>query len=529
VGYSGSGFVGGFDADGDRVAWTFAADAGTYRMSIRYRSQYGPKGFAGAIDGGSFSGTFPETVAFASHDAGIVNLAAGSHTMHVGGGWNYYSIDSVTLATETPAPPAAVPAVPVDPAATPLARALLARIAGGYGTATLSGQHGMSDLATIQSWAGELPAIVEGDLMDYSPSRVERQGLPANLAEGYRDRFADGHLVSLAWHWNAPTGLVDSGSQPWWRGFYTEATTFDVAAAMANPTGADHALLLRDIDAIAVQLEKFAAADVPVLWRPLHEAEGGWFWWGAKGPDAFKQLWRLTYDRLVNHHGLHNLVWVLTSEDPAWYPGHDVVDVVGIDAYPGNTSDTLSGRWGSLLSRFDGIKPIALTEFGGVPDIDAMRLIGAEEVQTAVVAIGNDIEASILAASVLLELGVPRVWAKAVSDRHGRILGRLGVHRVVFPERDMGDRVAHGLVGLTLDFVLIGADFAMAETTAPKEALGRSLAEVGLRSRYDVTVVCTKAPGGRFTLTGPDTVLQPDDILLVIGEKENVERFSQLD
>jgi trk system potassium uptake protein TrkA len=162
-------------------------------------------------------------------------------------------------------------------------------------------------------------------------------------------------------------------------------------------------------------------------------------------------------------------------------------------------------------------------------DIDAMRLIGAEEVQTAVVAIGNDIEASILAASVLLELGVPRVWAKAVSDRHGRILERLGVHRVVFPERDMGDRVAHGLVGLTLDFVLIGADFAMAETTAPKEALGRSLAEVGLRSRYDVTVGCTKAPGGRFTLTGPDTVLQPDDILLVIGEKENVERFSQLD
>ena len=162
-------------------------------------------------------------------------------------------------------------------------------------------------------------------------------------------------------------------------------------------------------------------------------------------------------------------------------------------------------------------------------DIDAMRLIGAEEVQTAVVAIGNDIEASILAASVLLELGVPRVWAKAVSDRHGRILERLGVHRVVFPERDMGDRVAHGLVGLTLDFVLIGADFAMAETTAPKEALGRSLAEVGLRSRYDVTVVCTKAPGGRFTLPGPDTVLQPDDILLVIGEKENVERFSQLD
>ncbi|MGB1526299.1 MAG: potassium channel family protein, partial [Miltoncostaeaceae bacterium] len=144
-------------------------------------------------------------------------------------------------------------------------------------------------------------------------------------------------------------------------------------------------------------------------------------------------------------------------------------DVVGVDS-----DEKLVQRHAPLLTEAVQVD---------ATDIDAMRLIGAEEVQTAVVAIGNDIEASILAASVLLELEVPRVWAKAVSDRHGQILGRLGVHRVVFPERDMGDRVAHGLVGLAIDFVLIGADFAMAETTAPKEALGRTLAEVGLRRR----------------------------------------------
>lgn len=190
-------------------------------------------------------------------------------------------------------------------------------------------------------------------------------------------------------------------------------------------------------------------------------------------------------------------------------------DVIGVDS-----DEKLVQRHAPLLTEAVQVD---------ATDIDAMRLIGAEEVQTAVVAIGNDIEASILAASVLLELEVPRVWAKAVSDRHGQILGRLGVHRVVFPERDMGDRVAHGLVGLAIDFVLIGADFAMAETTAPKEALGRTLAEVGLRRKYDVTVVCTKPPGGTFSLTGPDTILQPDDTLLVIGEKENVERFSRLD
>jgi trk system potassium uptake protein len=190
-------------------------------------------------------------------------------------------------------------------------------------------------------------------------------------------------------------------------------------------------------------------------------------------------------------------------------------DVIGVDA-----DGRLVQRHANLLT--DVVQADAT-------DLDAMRLIGAQDVGTAIVAIGTDVEASILCASVLLELGVPRVWAKAVSERHGRILERLGVHRVVFPERDMGDRVAHGLVGLAIDFVLIGADFAMAETTAPKEALGGTLAEVGLRSRYDVTVVCTKQPGGRFSLTTPETVLRPDDTLLVIGEKENVERFSRLD
>jgi hypothetical protein len=149
-----------------------------------------------------------------------------------------------------------------------------------------------------------------------------------------------------------------------------------VAAALADPTGEDYALILRDIDAIAVQLKKAADANIPILWRPLHESEGGWFWWGAKGPGPFKELWRLLYQRLTVHHGLHNLVWVLTSEHPDWYPGHDVVDVVGVDAYPDNRSDALSSRWAPLLERFNGVKPLALTEFGGVPDIERMHRLG---------------------------------------------------------------------------------------------------------------------------------------------------------
>jgi trk system potassium uptake protein TrkA len=190
-------------------------------------------------------------------------------------------------------------------------------------------------------------------------------------------------------------------------------------------------------------------------------------------------------------------------------------DVIGVD------SDlTLVQRYANLLN--EAIQVDAT-------DMDAMRLIGAAEVGSAIVAIGHDIEASILAASVLLELGVPRVWAKAVSARHGQILERIGVHRVVFPEADMGDRVAHGMVGRALDFVLLDPDFAMAETTAPDAAVGKSLGELGIRTRYDVTVNCTKPPGEQFRLTDADTVLGPDDRLLVIGEKVNVEKFARLD
>ncbi len=135
--------------------------------------------------------------------------------------------------------------------------------------------------------------------------------------------------------------------------------------------------VLSDIDVIAAELKKFQAAGVPVLWRPLHEAEGGWFWWGAKGPEPLKKLWRLLHARLTVKHGLHNLIWVYSSgTDPKWYPGDDVVDIVGIDQYPSDISDPLTMVWETLRSQYDGRKMIALTEFGGVPDIARMRRFG---------------------------------------------------------------------------------------------------------------------------------------------------------
>ena len=100
-------------------------------------------------------------------------------------------------------------------------------------------------------------------------------------------------------------------------GFYTSATDFNISSTLAaGPGSANYTLILRDLDAIAVQLKRLSDAKVPVLFRFLHEAEGGWFWWGAQGPAAAKALFRLGYDRFTNYHKLNNLVWVWNSVSP---------------------------------------------------------------------------------------------------------------------------------------------------------------------------------------------------------------------
>ena len=376
-GYSGTGYVSGFDATGDLVRWNFTGSPGLYNLSIRFRSQYGEKGFGGSLNGFGLSGMFPQATSFATFDGGLVEIIAGSNTLEIGGGWNYYEIDRADLvAAPPPAPPFPVPVTLVDTQATFAARMLLQSLASDYGKHTWSGQHDSSEIAYIQNTAGRKPVIVEGDLIDYSPSRVARQGAPANYTENMIALESAGHVLSFCWHWNAPTNLIDTPGKEWWRGFYTDSTTFDVAAALANTNSTEYALLLRDIDAIAVQLKKVSSNNIPLLWRPLHESEGGWFWWGAKGPAPFKQLWRLLFNRLKGYHGLHNLIWVLAGEDAAWYPGDDVVDVVGVDGYPDDRTDILSPRWQALKARFDGKKLIALTEFGGVPDIERMQRFG---------------------------------------------------------------------------------------------------------------------------------------------------------
>ena len=161
-------------------------------------------------------------------------------------------------------------------------------------------------------------------------------------------------------------------------------------------------------------------------------------------------------------------------------------------------------------------------------DVEALRQVGAADFGRAAVAIGTDIQASILATYALVDLGVPRIWAKAVTAEHGAILERVGAHRVVFPELEMGERVAHTMVGRTIDYVELDEDFVLIETTAPRDIVGETLKDAGLRRRYEVTVVAVKPPGGPFTYATPETVVHPGDLMVVAGRREKAEAFASL-
>ncbi len=210
--------------------------------------------------------------------------------------------------------------------ATPETKALYHFLLSRFGREIISGQtHDYFD--NLKNQTGKTPLIRNGDMQSYTEGYPYLwkngghtfgwfdNGTTDQLINWYNSTGKRG-IVALQWHWHSP-----SGGSPGTNTFYTTQTTFDVTRAVI-PGTQEYSDILRDIDDIAVQLKKFQDAGVPVLWRPLHEAGGGWFWWGAKGPAACKALYDIIFDRLKNVHQLHNLIWVWSTPEANWYPGN---------------------------------------------------------------------------------------------------------------------------------------------------------------------------------------------------------------
>lgn len=160
--------------------------------------------------------------------------------------------------------------------------------------------------------------------------------------------------------------------------------------------------------------------------------------------------------------------------------------------------------------------------------MEALEQIGAGDFEIAVVATGSSVEASVLIASNLVDLGVKQIWAKAISSSHGKILERIGVNHIIYPEREAGERVAHLLSGAMLDFIQFDDNYVIAKMYPPRSIRGRSLAESGVRTHYRVTVVGVKPPGEPFTHATEHTVVSPHDLIIVSGAASAVERFAAI-
>lgn len=260
-----------------------------------------------------------------------------------------------------------------------------------YGKTMLSGamggvawENGFADF--INTTTGKYPAIVGYDYIHMPYSSASSWINYGNITP-VQSAWNAGSIIQIGWHWRAPSS-ADESSDKW--DFYKSGTSFNVINALTPDTW-EKTFLDKDIATLAGYLKLLQDAGIPVLFRPLHEAAGdyqwgGWFWWGAKGADACKRLWKYLHDELTNTYGLNNLIWVWTvqtgtggslaavSDLQFWYPGDGYVDIVGADLYfdangkNGSTTPyTNQQAYDLVMESVNGKKMVVMSECGRLP------------------------------------------------------------------------------------------------------------------------------------------------------------------
>ncbi len=253
-----------------------------------------------------------------------------------------------------------------------------------YGKKFLSGQQylqpdELEDLVYYRV-TGKIPAVRGYDFMGVSTCRR-----PDDQADrAIKWAITCGGIVTMCWHWYAPDDMNDysKGSAFYYKTTdYNSKTGFDLLRAVEYGTP-EYRFVIKEIDGVAAQLKRMAALDIPVLWRPLHEANGNWFWWGNHGEDyveAYKKLWYILFDRLENYHKLNNLIWVWNGQDKSMQVNPNTYDIYGDDVY-----SELPDDHSSLKERFEYAqeynhgKLTALSECGYIPDPDEMKKDGVK-------------------------------------------------------------------------------------------------------------------------------------------------------
>ena len=360
---------------------------GIYDIVIRSMGIGGPKENDIYTDGKKVGTFTSENNKFSDYTVNAVSLTKGDHNIRIIKSWGWIELDKITVKTGAKISNSTynVTSSLVNRNATANTKKLYSFLKDSYGKYVITGQQcdggiNGNEFKAIKNLTGDYPALLGLDMMDYTPSRTAL-GASSSAVEKAIEFANKGGIVTFCWHWNAPTEYLNStanSSDGWWGGFYTQSSKFDIAKVMNGQDAKGKKLLDRDIKEIAKQLKRLEKAGVPVIWRPLHEGSGGWFWWGAKGSDAYKKLWKYLYKELTNTYGCNNLIWVYNGQSADWYPGDEYVDIVGEDIYPGNhVYDPQVSRFKQAINYGSKTKITALTENGCIFDIDSAVSINA--------------------------------------------------------------------------------------------------------------------------------------------------------
>lgn len=262
---------------------------------------------------------------------------------------------------------------PVTPEASPEACALLAYLYSISGTNTLSGQHNQPIYLEVMSnraaaFGGAWPAVYGQDF-GFSPrDTLDSIHLRQDIVHACIRQHQQGSIVTLMWHAVAPMDDEPAG----WRESVQRKLTDEEWNELITPGTPLHERWKAQVDVVAWYLRQLQQARVPVIWRPYHEMNGSWFWWGGRsGPDGYVKLYRMLYDRLVHFHKLNNLLWCFNGNEvregilpyAEFYPGHDTVDILATDVY---LSGYDAADYNALIGLGEG-RPIALGEVGTLP------------------------------------------------------------------------------------------------------------------------------------------------------------------
>ncbi|AEV68433.1 glycosyl hydrolase [Acetivibrio clariflavus] len=366
--------------------------AGLYELIIRYAQPYDPRRKVQYLNiNGSNQGevSFAYTLEWREMSAGIVKLNSGINNIELESYWGYTYFDYLIVKPADEAITSLkVEKKLVNPNASDEAKSLMSYLCDIYGKHILAGQqeicgsHNYSaseaEFTYILEKTGKMPAVRGFDFMNYRGNGLGWDDECAErVIEWYKEKNG---IPTVCWHWFSPGDIGKKGDGS----FYTEYTTFSITKALTPGTPENEALL-KDIEFMASKFQMLEDAKVPVLFRPLHEAEGGWFWWGAEGPEPCVKLYRLLYDKFTNEYGLDNIIWVWTSSaydtSSQWYPGDDVVDIIGYDKY--NAKDGLpngsaiTSTFYNLVKLTNGKKLVTMSENDTIPRVGNLINEGA--------------------------------------------------------------------------------------------------------------------------------------------------------